>query len=264
MHRSRDSRILLCFIVLFFFLFSPQIVHPASEAPMPMSYVSIGAYLRSYDRLSERLKKKKLELGNPLFIRIFKASKELEVWLLGANGRFELYKTYSICDHSGELGPKLETGDKQSPEGFYRVGADQMNPWSKYHLSFNLGYPNEFDQAHDRTGAALMVHGRCSSEGCYAMTDYYMDEIYTLADAALSGGQAQFQVHIFPFRLTAENIQSRRNSRWFEFWLNLKQGFDIFEKNRIPPQVAVVDGVYVFSDDHRDSIVQHSAAPTDQ
>jgi murein L,D-transpeptidase YafK len=91
-----------------------------------------------------------------------------------------------------------------------------------------------------------------------------MDEIYTLADAALSGGQAQFQVHIFPFRLTAENIQSRRNSRWFEFWLNLKQGFDIFEKNRIPPQVAVVDGVYVFSDDHRDSIVQHSAAPTDQ
>jgi murein L,D-transpeptidase YafK len=139
-----------------------------------------------------------------------------------------------------------------------------MNPWSNYHLSFNLGYPNEFDQAHDRTGTALMVHGRCSSKGCFAMTDYYMDEIYTLADAALAGGQDQFQVHIFPFRLTSENLRSRRKSRWFEFWLNLKQGFDIFEKNRIPPRVDVVDGIYVFSDERHDSIVQHNVSATGQ
>jgi murein L,D-transpeptidase YafK len=258
-----DLKILLCAIVMFCGLWHayPPALHASPEDTMPMSYVSIGAYHRAYDRLLERLEMTELELGSPLFIRIFKDSKELEAWLLGANGRYELFKSYSICDHSGELGPKLEAGDKQSPEGFYRVGADQMNPWSKYHLSFNLGYPNEFDQAHDRTGAALMVHGRCSSQGCFAMTDYYMDEIYTLADAALSGGQAEFQVHIFPFRLTTENIQSRRSSRWFDFWLNLKQGFDIFEKKRIPPRVEVVDGTYVFSNDHSGSIVQHSIKP---
>ena len=122
-----------------------------------------------------------------------------------------------------------------------------MNPWSDFHLAFNLGYPNEYDRAYDRSGSALMIHGRCSSDGCFAMTDYYMDEIYTLAHSALAGRQAQFQVHIFPFRLSEENISTRSKSPWYEFWLNLKEGYDFFETYHVPPVISVEDGRYVIS-----------------
>ena len=216
----------------------------------------MAAYHRSYTRLEEMLESKSMEIGAPLFIRIFKRSSELEVWLRKRGGKFELFKTYIICRYSGDLGPKLKVGDKQAPEGFYTVNAAQMNPWSKNHLSFNLGYPNDYDQNHDRSGSALMVHGGCSSIGCYAMTDYYMDEIYTLADAALAQGQATFQVHIFPFRLTTSNLTFYRSSRWHNFWTNLKQGYDLFEKYRLPPKVEVINKHYVFSHHYDSSIAQ--------
>jgi len=157
-----------------------------------------------------------------------------------------LFKTYRICDYSGGLGPKEMEGDKQSPEGFYRVGPAQLNPWSKFHLAFNLGYPNEYDRLNGRTGGALMVHGRCSSVGCFAMTDYRMEEIYTIANAALANGQESFAVHIFPFRMTAENMRRHQDDRWQHYWCNLKEGYDIFERTATPPEVAVNRDRYIF------------------
>lgn len=228
----------------------------AAAAKLPGSITSVAAYHRSLNRLEDMLGSRSMKLGSPIFIRIFKRSSELEVWLRKSGGRFELFKTYIICRYSGELGPKLRLGDKQGPEGFYLVGADQMNPWSRNHLSFNLGYPNDYDQSHNRSGSALMVHGGCTSTGCYAMTDYYMDEIYTLADAALARGQKEFQVHIFPFRLTPGNLALYRSSRWHEFWLNLKQGYDLFETYRLPPKVEVINRRYVFSHHYDQSIAQ--------
>ncbi|MBL4636445.1 MAG: murein L,D-transpeptidase [Kofleriaceae bacterium] len=196
--------------------------------------------------LKHELKRKGLEMGAPIFVRIFKDPGRLEVWVQGRNGKFRLFKSYEICFYSGDLGPKQKEGDMQSPEGFYLVKARQLNPGSSYHLSFNLGFPNAYDRSHGRTGKALMVHGNCVSIGCYAMTDRYIEEIFTLAHAALKNGQAGFQVHSFPFVLSEKNLRKRKASPWQGFWGNLKEGHDIFEATRRPPRVRVRSGVYVF------------------
>ncbi len=195
--------------------------------------------------LSQELLNQGLSLNSPIFIRIFKASKELEVWIENSQ-KFKLFKTYKLCTFSGLLGPKTQIDDLQSPEGFYHVKPDQLNPSSRYHLSFNLGYPNLYDIAHGRTGSALMVHGGCVSIGCYAMTNETIEEIYTIADAAFRGGQPFFRVHIFPFRMTKKNMEQHKRSEWYGFWKNLKQGYDIFENEKKPPNVMVKNKQYVF------------------
>jgi murein L,D-transpeptidase YafK len=124
-----------------------------------------------------------------------------------------------------------------------------MNPESSFHLSFDLGYPNEYDQAHGRTGTWLMVHGDCISAGCFAMTDPLIEEIYTIADAALTNGQKQFRAHCFPFKMTPARMEKaeREGGEWIEFWRNLKTGYDWFEEHRVPPDVSVEDGEYRFA-----------------
>lgn len=188
--------------------------------------------------LDRRLADKQLALGAPIFIRIFKREFELEVWLK-RNSRFEHFATYPICSWSGDLGPKLMEGDRQAPEGFYTVDAKAMLPNSKYHRAFNLGFPNVFDRAHNRTGSFLMVHGACGSVGCYAMTNPVIEEIWKLVQASLARGQARFHVHVFPFRMTEQNLATRRDHPWFEFWQTLKPAFDAFESARLPPRISV-------------------------
>ena len=217
------------------------------ERTIPQSDVSIAAYHSVAPYLKKEMSEKGLRLGDPIFIRIFKKTEELEIWIQKGE-KYTLFKTYPICDFSGFLGPKLREGDKQSPEGFYSVGIDQLNPWSKYHLSFNLGYPNEYDIVHNRNGSALMVHGRCSSVGCFAMTDNRMNEIYTIANCALLSGQQSFPVHIFPFQMTWENLAFYRQSEWLEFWENLKEGYDFFLDHGVPPHVSVKNKRYVLFD----------------
>jgi murein L,D-transpeptidase YafK len=196
--------------------------------------------------LEQALRARGLQYGAPIFLRIFKASKELELWVQ-ARTQFRLFRIYTICAASGQLGPKEQEGDLQSPEGFYVVTPEQMNPDSQYHLAFNLGYPNAYDQAYGRTGSALMVHGNCVSAGCYAMLDTDIEEIYTLADAALRHGQPAFAVHIFPFRMSQKHLRHVRHSRWWPFWLNLKEGYDHFIKTRRPPLVSIHEQRYVFT-----------------
>lgn len=183
------------------------------------------------------------KMGDPLFIRIFKKEAILEVWIR-TNAVFEHLKDYPICAFSGYLGPKLKEGDRQAPEGFYSVKKHQLNPNSKYHLSFNLGYPNKYDRAHERTGSFLMVHGSCVSDGCYAMTDEKIAEIYALVESALHKGQKYVQVHAFPFYMTEENMSLYEGSGWYDFWLNLKEGYDYFEAEKLPPLIKVKDKQY--------------------
>ena len=180
-----------------------------------------------------------LEYGSAAFIRVIKNEAVLELWLKEkVSDRYALYKTYPICSYSGDLGPKLAEGDKQAPEGFYTVGVDQLNPWSKYHLSFNLGFPNEYDEAWGRTGSALMIHGGCQSVGCYAITDEGIEEVYLLVEASIENGH-DVPVHIFPFRMSAQAMHIHRANRWYPFWHNLKQGYDLFESTNVPPDYAV-------------------------
>lgn len=207
-----------------------------------------NAKVRALAKLAPELQKRKLELGGEIFIRIFKESKELELFVKdSATRKFVLLKNYKICTYSGKLGPKLAQGDRQAPEGFYFVPRNAMNPQSRYHLAFNLGYPNAYDRAHKRSGNYLMVHGNCVSIGCYAMTDPLIEEIYTLADAALTKGQKFFRVHCFPFRMTDERMAKaeKSGSEWLPFWKNLKEGYDLFEKDLVPPDVNVRDKRYI-------------------
>jgi len=188
--------------------------------------------------LQERLDALSAKMGNPVFIRIFKEEAILEVWIK-INHTYAHLKDYSICASSGHLGPKLKEGDKQSPEGFYKVQKHQLNPHSKFHLSFNLGYPNRYDRAYGRTGSFLMVHGNCVSVGCYAMTDEKIEEIYALVKSALKHGQNYVDVHAFPFRMTEENMNLYEGNRWYDFWMNLKEGYDYFESEKLPPKIKV-------------------------
>lgn len=215
------------------------------DTQIPSSSRSGEAIARVKPRLERELKAKGLAYGSPIFIRIFKQPKQLEVWVKGPK-KFELFRTYKIRAYSGSLGPKQREGDLQAPEGFYFVKPSWMNPNSTFHLSFNIGYPNAYDRAHKRTGSEIMVHGSCVSIGCFAMTDERVEEIYALADAALRNGQPSFRVHIFPFRMTAKNMKRHQESEWFDFWSNLKEGCDFFEKTGHPPDALVRSKRYVF------------------
>lgn len=187
--------------------------------------------------LDRRLAEQGLAAGAPVFIRIFKREFELELWMK-RDGRFHRFAVYPICRWSGRLGPKLQEGDWQAPEGFYTVDAKALNPNSQYHRSFNLGFPNAFDRAQQRTGSLIMVHGACASVGCFAMTDPVIDELWRLVTAALKGGQKRFHVHVFPFRMTDQNLDARSHVVWAAFWENLKQGYDVFDATQLPPRIA--------------------------
>jgi murein L,D-transpeptidase YafK len=192
------------------------------------------------------LDQKSMPKDSPMLVRIFKEEAELEVWKQDTAGQYALLKTYPICRWSGELGPKIKQGDRQAPEGFYSIRPGQMNPNSAWYLSFDTGFPNAYDRANDRTGQFLMVHGDCSSAGCYAMTDEQMGEIYALGREAFLGGQKAFQLQAYPFHMTAHNMARHRNNPAMPFWRMLKEGNDHFEATRQEPKVSVCEKRYVF------------------
>ncbi|MFP3942928.1 MAG: L,D-transpeptidase family protein [Alphaproteobacteria bacterium] len=197
--------------------------------------------------LDKRMAELGAEKGDRVFIRLFKASNELELWMETSKG-YKLAKTYPICSFSGNLGPKLREGDKQAPEGFYSVTRGRLQPNSQYHLAFNLGFPNAYDRSHGRTGSFLMIHGSCGSSGCYAMTDERIAEIYGVVEAAIEAGQEEVPVHVFPFRMTEKNMRWYRDSKWAGFWQNLAKGYRWFEEHGRPPEVEVHAGQYMFAD----------------
>ncbi len=193
------------------------------------------------------MKAKDMRPRGPVMMRIFKKEGVLEVWKKKTTGRYALLKSYDICKWSGKLGPKFKEGDRQAPEGFYWINRHQMNPRSSYYLSFNMGFPNTYDRSNGRTGSHLMIHGACSSAGCYSMTDEQVSEIYGFARESFKGGQKAFQVQAFPFRMTAENMFAHRKNQHYKFWKMLKQGYDHFEITRIPPKTDVCNRRYQFN-----------------
>ena len=198
------------------------------------------------EKLLAEIESKNMDKGSPLVVRVFKQESELEVWKQDRTGRFALLKTYPICRWSGDLGPKVKEGDRQAPEGFYSIGPGQMNPNSGYYLSFNTGFPNAYDRAWGRTGAQLMVHGDCSSRGCYAMTNEQISEIYSLGRESFFGGQTAFQFQAFPFRMNPTNMARHRSNPNMAFWKMLKEGNDAFEVTKQEVKVNFCEKKYVF------------------
>src|SRR6201996_1554171 len=215
-------------------------------------------------KLLQTIADKDMDPQSPILIRLFKQEAQLEVWKQNRSGKFELLKTYPICRWSGDLGPKVREGDRQAPEGFYEITPGQMNAQSAYYLSFNTGYPNAYDRSLGHTGSELMVHGDCSSRGCYAMTDEQIAEIYSLGRESFFGGQKAFQFQAYPFHMTAINLAKHRNSPHMAFWKMIKEGNDIFEVTKQEPKVDFCEKKYVFDavrppDARRDPVFEASS-----
>lgn len=198
-------------------------------------------------RFARRLAEAGVQSGAPMLMRIFKETSELEVWLEKGD-RFHLFATYPICHWSGTLGPKLREGDKQTPEGFYTITNRHMRHFGRWQRAINLGFPNAFDRAHDRNGSYILMHGGCSSVGCFAMTNPVIGEIYGLAKAAIRDGQRHIPVHVFPFRMTDEALAARSSSPWHGFWSSLQEGYNSFQRTGRPPRVSVCEGRYRIED----------------
>jgi murein L,D-transpeptidase YafK len=248
----------------------PRALLMASALALLSACSSMSDSVPKHERpLSEAMRDLMREKGmterSPIFVRVFKKESELEVWKARRDGTYALLKTYPVCRWSGQLGPKKREGDRQTPEGFYMVTSSQMNPRSAYYLSYDIGYPNAYDQALGRTGGDVMVHGACTSRGCFAMTDEQAAELYALAREAFDGGMSAFPVHSFPFRMTPANLAKHRADENIAFWKNLKEGNDHFEVTKRPPQVAACGGRYVFNakPTHESASVEADAACPD-
>lgn len=172
--------------------------------------------------------------GKPVFIRIIKEDRDLEMWVQESDKSWQILKSYHIFGMSGELGPKTAEGDEQAPEGFYRVYPHSMNPRSKFHLSFNIGYPNAYDRKLGRTGSFIMVHGDILSIGCFAMTDARIEEIYIMVNEAFKAGTQCVPVQVYPFRMTDERMLKEQESEHFDFWQHLLPGWQHTETSCSP------------------------------
>lgn len=225
-------------------LLLPLLVAACGEAP---GVLNERAYQPLSPQLLALMKAKGTTPQAPVMLRAFKKEAEVQVWKARADGHYVLLKTYPICRWSGQLGPKTHEGDRQVPEGFYTIGPAQMNPRSNYYLSFNVGYPNTYDRAHGYTGGNIMVHGVCSSAGCFSMTDRQIAEIYAIAREAFQGGQKLIQMESLPFHMTAENLAKYRLDPNIAFWKELKVGDDNFKVTKEPVVVGVCNKHYVFN-----------------
>jgi murein L,D-transpeptidase YafK len=199
--------------------------------------------------------------SSPTLIRTYKKEAELEIWKMKSNGEYGLLKTYPMCRWSGQLGPKKREGDMQVPEGFYTIAPGQMNPNSHYYLAFNVGYPNAYDRAYGRTGGNVMVHGVCSSAGCFSMTDEQVADIYAIARDSFNGGQREIQLQSYPFHMTAGNMAKFRLDPNIDFWKNLKDGSDHFEVTKTEPSVLVCGKHYVFDATAKDEVSGSEPCP---
>lgn len=214
-----------------------------------------AAYSEKWENLKKDIAKLGVDANSfDLYIRAFKQNEVLEVWLKSKTAtEYKLFKTFEICSSSGILGPKRKQGDGQVPEGFYNVAV--FNPYSSYHLSLGVSYPNESDKiiGKGNLGGDIMIHGNCVTIGCIPLTDNYIKEVYILAVEAKNSGQKIIPIHIFPVKFDKKGMdliadEYANKTLLLTFWNNLKQVFDYFEKNKKLPKISVdKEGKYVVS-----------------
>ena len=201
----------------------------------------VGAYLEKRTQLLQLLVGHHLNFvqGFHLFLRIFKLEQQVEVWIKDCHkASFQLLCHYPFAAFSGQLGPKRKEKDRQIPEGLYEI--THFNPESKFHLSLRLNYPNAADLTatdKSRAGSDIYIHGGSQSIGCISITDDKIKELYILALEAKKSGQKGLPVHIFPTRLTLENLTQieAQFPQHQDFWRDLKKHFDYFEASKTLP-----------------------------
>jgi murein L,D-transpeptidase YafK len=222
-----------------FFLLSPKTYIP--DSPLAKQVRT-----KLYSKLKNDLAARYLKMDSAIYIRIFKEENELEIWVKSGE-KYSFFKSYNICTFSGGLGTKTRNGDGKSPEGFYTIEPMQLNPISNYYLAVNIGYPNKLETLKGYTGSAIMIHGHCESIGCYAMTNDGIEEIYTMVYLALKGGQKKINLDIFPFRMSAANMEKYAIAEYLDFWETLKPGYDLFNEKFVPTDAGIEGNSYVFN-----------------
>lgn len=213
------------------------------------------AYNMHYNSLRKEIESKGFTFPvDNIYIRSFKANNEIEVWIKDRDvDTYRYFKGYNVCALSGDLGPKRQEGDLQVPEGFYFI--THFNPNSSFHLSLLVSYPNYSDRIKgnkEKPGGDIFIHGGCVTVGCLPVRDEFIREFYVLCLIARANGQSNIPIHIFPTRFDKETIgflsmKYGANEDMHRFWLNLKSGFDYFEKNRkLLPVMYNQEGKYIF------------------
>jgi murein L,D-transpeptidase YafK len=195
---------------------------------------------------------KGLKLGSPVFIRIYKQNSKLELWVR-QGARYALFKTYGVCRWAGGLGPKMYEGDRQSPEGLYHIGFQDLMVNPRWHRGMNINYPNRFDVMNGRGGSGILIHGKCGSVGCFAIQDGNVEEVYDAVRAALHNGQSRIPVLALPFRFAKYAPAIEDTAKLNDFWADLRRADILFDRDRLPPTAYVCDGRYYFADRRGDS-----------
>lgn len=251
----------------------------ASRSTAEASVPTVEPVLPNHLLLRAALAQAGLTLGSPIYLRVFKSNGKdgmsrkissvqgvwnewgipnlkrawVELWIQEQHRNYKLFKHYPVCTYTGNLGPKRIDADMQAPEGFYAIRSRGMNPHSAYYRAMDIGYPNAYDRMQGATGSNIKIHGMCISGGCFTMGEprsedhQQIEELYTLVQAVHASGQTQVPVHIFPFPMTEENIALYPHAPWTHFWNRLKPAYDLFERDRIPPEVHVINGEYVIA-----------------
>lgn len=227
-------------------LLSLLMAKPARKPEIPDSKLAVNVRTKVWPRLQKELDSRGLKFNYPIYLRVFKETSVLEVWIR-SGPQYQFFKSYNVCYFSGGLGTKTKTGDNKSPEGFYTLKPNQLFPFSSYYLAMNIGYPNKLETLKGYTGDAIMMHGHCASIGCYAMGDSGIEEIYTLVYKAFTSGQQQINLDIFPFRMDEKHMNSYKSDPCIAFWKTMKPGYDLFEKNHIPQLASIKNKEYSFA-----------------
>ena len=192
-----------------------------------------------------------------LYLRAFKREGELELWASSERGdEMKPILTWKLCALSGVIGPKRQEGDEQVPEGFYKLTG--YNPYSRYHLSMRVSYPNRADRilGHpSQPGSDIMIHGDCLSIGCLSMTDARVEELWAITEAWKRHKQNRrrrrfISLTISPTRqlndllaLAAHHDVSDEDRL---LWEVLRDADAQFTSTRRPPQVSVdQEGTYL-------------------
>lgn len=215
------------------------------------------AYKERFEYCKKILGFKGVEIENfELYIRILKKEMIVEIWAKNKKDeQFVHIIDYPFCAMSGGMGPKRLNGDLQIPEGFYSINS--FDPTSNFFLALGIDYPNKSDKysgVGDEMGGSIFIYGECKSNGCIAIRKERMQELYILAVEATQQGQDKIQVHIFPQILEPERLNILlltygKNSKLANFWDNISDGYNYFEKNKKLPTIIIdKNGKYVFLD----------------
>jgi murein L,D-transpeptidase YafK len=202
---------------LFDFLFK------SSTAPTQPDFTKSSGRLKTDRQIAEMVAEKGFSLGAPMYIRILKKEKQLEVWMQKTAGaRYEKFKSYDIRYlHNDKLGPKIKQGDHTTPEGVYPILPQNVTTGTAYHMAIDFGYPNQFDRSHGRSGSLVRIHGIADgSAGCPVMTDGDIEEIYTIANAALKAGHTNGAIYVFPFEMSTSNMLAHAGHPSMKWWKN--------------------------------------------